>query len=300
MMSRGAVASRKRSGRRQKLAKMKGQRSAAAPAKAAAPNKPDMTIRLRGKQDLERMRAAGRVVRAVHDRMEEICKPGITTLELDEEAGRVMESFGGRGLFKNYPTYRPGEGFPANLCISINEEVVHGIASDRQVQDGDIVSLDCGVMLDGWCGDAANTVLVGNVAPEIRKLVDDAWHVLDLAIRNLRPGRKWSQIARLMQSYAESNGYGVVRDFVGHGIGEKMHEPPKVPNYVSRELLKDDITLRAGMVLAIEPMLNLGTKDTEMLDDGWTVVTKDRKASCHVEHTVAVTNDGGEILTDGR
>lgn len=248
------------------------------------------------------MRAAGRVVHQVLQRIKEICKPGVTTRQIDEEAYRTFTRLGAKGLFKNYPTYKPGEGFPANTCISVNEEVVHGIAGDRVIQDGDIVGVDCGVMVDGWCGDSATTIMVGNVSPEVRKLCETTEHVLKLAIANIRPGRKWSQIARLMQNYAEAHGYGVVRDFVGHGIGSKMHEDPKVPNFWTQQQKRDnqDFELREGVVLAIEPMCNLGSKDVVTLDDGWTVVTVDRKPSAHYEHTVAVTRDGADVLTDGR
>lgn len=257
-----------------------------------------MAIRLKSKADLEKMRVAGRVVYQTLERVKEICKPGVTTREIDEEAYRTFTRLGARGLFKNYPTYKPNEGFPGHTCISVNEEVVHGIASDRVIKDGDIVGVDCGVMVDGWCGDSATTILVGNVKPEVRKLCEITQHVLALAIANIKPGRTWNQIARLMQNYAEAHKYGVVRDFVGHGIGSKMHEDPKVPNFVSKD--NQDFTLRAGVVLAVEPMCNLGTKDVVTLEDGWTVVTVDRKPSAHYEHTVAVTANGAEILTDGR
>jgi methionyl aminopeptidase len=259
-----------------------------------------MAIRLKSKAEIEKIRAAGRVVRKVLDRCEEFCKPGVTTRQIDEEAYRVFSAEGARGLFKNYPTYRPGEGFPSNLCISVNEEVVHGIAGDRLIRDGDIVGVDCGVQLNGWCGDAATTVMVGNVRPEVRKLCEVTRHVLRIAVENIRPGRRWSQIARLMQGYAEESGLSVVRDFVGHGIGQQMHEDPKVPNFVSRDLLRSDIVLREGVVLAVEPMCNLGVKDVLTLADGWTVLTADRRPSAHYEHTVAVTADGADILTDGR
>lgn len=258
-----------------------------------------MAIRLKTRQEIEKMRAAGRVVRAVLNHCQEICKPGITTREIDEQAYEVFTSKGAKGLFLNYPTYRPGEGFPANLCISVNDEVVHGIAGDRVIKDGDIVGVDCGVELDGWCGDAATTIMVGNVAPDVRRLCETTQRVLEIALENIKPGRRWSQIARLMQGYAESAGLGVVRDFVGHGIGSKMHEDPKIPNFVSRELVRHDIILREGMVMAIEPMCNLGTHEVITLSDGWTVLTVDRKASAHYEHTVAVTADGADVLTDG-
>jgi len=259
-----------------------------------------MAITLKTKGEIDKMRAAGRVVHKVLERCREMCKPGVTTRQIDDEAYRVFTAAGARGLFKNYPTYKAGEGFPANLCISVNEEVVHGIASERVIKDGDIVGIDCGVQLDGWCGDSATTVMVGNVAAETRRLCEVTQHVLQIAIENIKPGRRWSQVARLMQSYAEENGLSVVRAFVGHGIGQAMHESPQVPNFVSRELLRNDILLREGLVLAIEPMCNLGTKDVVTLDDGWTVITEDRKPSAHYEHTVAVTRTGAEVLTDGK
>lgn len=258
-----------------------------------------MAVKLKSRAQIEKMRAAGRVVHSVLQHCREICKAGVTTRQIDEEAYRIFTAAGARGLFKNYPTYRPGEGFPANLCISVNDVVVHGIADDRKIRNGDLVGIDCGVELDGWCGDSATTIMVGQVDPEARRLCEVTQHVLELAIENMRPGRKWSQVARVMQNYAEQQGLGVVRDFVGHGIGQKMHEDPKVPNFVNRDLLVNDIELREGMVLAVEPMCNLGSEKVRTLDDGWTVVTCDGKPSAHYEHTVAVTVDGAEVLTDG-
>jgi len=258
-----------------------------------------MAIRLKSRDEIDAMRRAGRIVKRVHDRIRELCQPGVTTQRLDEEAYRVITDAGATGLFKNYPTYRPGEGFPANLCISVNEEVVHGIAGEREIRDGDIVGIDCGVKIGGWCGDAATTILVGDVPAETRKLCEATEHVLQLAVENIKPGRKWSQVARLMQKYAESRGLSVVREFVGHGIGQQMHEDPKVPNFVSKELVKNDIELRPGLVIAVEPMCNLGGREVLTLDDGWTVVTADRQPSAHYEHTIAVTDSGAAVLTNG-
>ena len=246
------------------------------------------------------MRVAGRIVEKVLSQCRRMCQPGITTRQIDEEAIRLIEAEGARGLFKNYPTYRSGEGFPANLCISVNDCVVHGIADETSIQDGDIVGFDCGVEMNGWCGDAATTVMVGGVEREKQRLCEITLHVLYLAIENIKPGRRWSQVARVMQGYAERAKLSVVREFVGHGIGRKMHEAPKVPNFVAPDLLKHDILLKEGMVLAIEPMCNLGSKDVVTMSDGWTVRTADGKASAHYEHTVAVTKDGAEVLTDGR
>lgn len=261
-----------------------------------------MAIEFKSKQDLEKMRLAGRIVHRILQRCREMCQPGVTTRQIDDEAQRMIDAAGARGLFKYYPTYRASDknAFPATLCISVNEEVVHGIASNRIIKDGDIVGIDCGVEFDGWCGDSATTVMVGNVPADVRRLCEVTEHVLNLAIANIKPGRTWSQVARLMQNYAESAGLSVVRDFVGHGIGRKMHEDPKIPNYWSKELNRNDIMLREGLVLAVEPMCNLGTSEVITLADGWTVITADRKPSAHYEHTVAVTADGAEVLTDGR
>lgn len=256
-----------------------------------------MGIRLKTRDEIEKMRAAGKVVRQVLEHCRGLCKPGVTTREIDEAAYQLFTKLGAKGLFKNYPTYRAGEGFPANLCISVNEVVVHGIAGDRVIQNGDVVSVDCGVEVDGWCGDAAETFMVGDVPAKTRHLLETTRHVLQLAVDNIRPGRRWSQVAWLMQNYAEQAGVSVVRDFVGHGIGQKMHEDPKVPNYVTPELKRNDIILREGMVLAVEPMCNQGSYEVLTLDDGWTVLTADQQPSAHFEHTIAVTGDGADVLT---
>jgi methionyl aminopeptidase len=258
-------------------------------------------IILKTPEQIEKMRAAGRVVRKVHEHCRAICKPGITTQEIDNQARAIIDESGGTGLFIGYKGAIGTVPFPGNLCISINEDVVHGIPGPREVKDGDIVSVDCGVKLDGWCGDAATTILVGNVDKKVRKLCEDTEHVLQIAIDNIKPGRRWSQVARLMQSYAERNGYGVVRGFVGHGVGESLHEDPQVPNYFSRDRSWKDFELRVGMTLAIEPMCNLGGRDdTEVMSDGWTVKTADRLPSAHYEHSVAVVKSGADVLTDGR
>jgi methionyl aminopeptidase len=259
-----------------------------------------MAVELKNPEQIEAMRAAGRVVRKVLEYCRSICEPGTTTGRIDQEAGRLIEQAGVQALFKNYPTYRPGEGFPGHVCISVNDEVVHGIPGDRQIADGDIVSIDCGVRIGDWCGDAATTILVGSVPSRTRELCRVTEHVLNLAVANIRPGRRWSQIARLMQGYAESAGFSVVREYVGHGIGRRLHEDPKVPNFVSPELLGNDIVLREGMVLAIEPMCNQGSRQVMEMADGWTVRTADRQPSAHYEHTVAVTAQGADVLTDGR
>ena len=247
------------------------------------------------------MREAGRLVHQALRRCREACTPGATTAEIDAAAERVLADHpGAEGLFKWYPTYHEGEGFPAVTCISVNEEVVHGIPGQRVIQEGDVVSVDFGVRYKGWCGDSATTIMVGKVSPDRQRLCEVTEHVLHIAIENIRPGRRWSRIAAMMQRYAEQAGMGVIRDYVGHGIGRSMHEEPKVPNFASRELMRHDIELVPGMVLAVEPMCTLGTDRTRTLDDNWTVVTADGKAAAHYEHTIAVTEDGCEVLTDGK
>jgi methionyl aminopeptidase len=259
-----------------------------------------VAIRLKTPDQIERMRRAGRVVRAVLDHLGERIAPGLTTEELDAEALRLCRDHGADPLFKGVPG-RGGAGpFPGSICASLNEEVVHGIPSKRMIRPGDIVSVDFGVRLGGWCGDAAETFIVGEASDEVRRLVDVTRNALSLAVSMCRPGEKWSTVARAIQNYVESQGLSVVREFVGHGIGLDMHEDPKIPNFVSRELEVRDIVLQTGMVLAVEPMVNLGGPAVEYAADGWTVVTSDRRASAHFEHTVAVTDRGADVLTNGR
>jgi len=259
-----------------------------------------VAIKLKSPDDIERMRRAGRVVRRVLDSVGRLVAPGVTTQELDAEAERLCLAADAVCLFKGVPG-RGGAGpFPGNACISVNEEVVHGIPSGRKVAGGDIVSVDFGVRLDGWCGDAAETFIVGPVAPDVRRLVDVTRNALTIAIEMCRPAERWSTIAATMQDYVEGEGFSVVREFVGHGIGTEMHEDPKVPNFVSRELRRRDIVLAEGMVLAIEPMVNMGSSKVSGLADGWTVVTGDGRPSAHFEHSVAITAAGATVLTDGR
>ncbi|MBI1367197.1 MAG: type I methionyl aminopeptidase [Planctomycetes bacterium] len=257
-----------------------------------------MAISLKSSQEIEQMRRAGQLVRQTLERCRAACVPGVTTGELDAIAGKtIAEHPGAVGLFKWYPTYNEGEGFPAYTCISVNDEVVHGIPGPRVIKEGDVVSIDFGVRVNGWCGDSATTIMVGQVSPEAKKLCAATEHVLRIAVENIKPGAKWSHVARKMQRHAESLGLGVIKDFVGHGIGRVMHEEPKVPNFVSRELIRHDIDLVPGMVLAVEPMCTLGSEQVRTLDDGWTVVTVDGKPAAHYEHTIAVTEDGCDVLT---
>ena len=246
------------------------------------------------------MRAAGRVVRRTLDRLGDMIAPGVTTEELNAEAERLCRDYAAVPLFTGVPGRGRAGPFPGAICVSINEQVVHGIPSPKvKVRDGDIVSIDFGVRLDGWCGDATETFVVGNVARPVRRLVDVTRNVLALAAGMIRPAARWSDIARAMQEYVEGQGFAIVKEFVGHGIGSQMHEDPKVPNFVSQELIARDIELAEGMVLAVEPMVNMGSADVELAPDGWTVVTKDRKPSAHFEHTLAVSAGGVDVLTSG-
>lgn len=252
------------------------------------------------------MRRAGRVVRAALDAAAAACVDGATTFDVNASAEaairRCAERLGTdvRPLFLNYPTYVAGEGFPAVTCVSVNEELVHGVPGRRVLRRGDVVSIDCGASVDGWCADSAITVAIEPIADASRSLLETTRRVLDVAIEMVRPGRRWSEIAGCMQRLAEEAGLGVVRDYVGHGIGRRLHEAPEVPGFVDPEREQRDFTLRPGMTLAIEPMLVLGRAATIEGDDGWTVSTADRLASAHFEHTIAVTRDGADILTDGR
>lgn len=260
-----------------------------------------MKILLKSRREIELMRLAGRTVCRALARARETARAGMTTLELDRIVHDTYASAGGQGLFKWYPTYEPGKGFPGNTCISVNDEVVHGIPGSRVLKDGDVVSVDCGIRLGGYCGDSATTIAIGTIAPEHQRLLEVTQETLNLAIREIRPGRKWSDVARKMQEYVESNGMSCVREFVGHGIGTRMHEDPKVPNFVSDDFKKrGDFYLQAGMTIAVEPMVILGHPEVVVLDDHWTVVSKDNTPAAHFEHTIAVTATGADVLTDGR
>jgi methionyl aminopeptidase len=259
-----------------------------------------MPIVIKSQFEIERMRRAGQIGCEILAKMRQAAVAGVTTQALDELAKAELDKAHAIALSKNYPTYKAGEGYPGHTCISVNEEVVHGIPGPRVLKDGDIVTLDLALSLDGYCADTATTVPVGRISPSLQKLLDVTKETLTLALGNMRPGRKWSDIARLMQHYVEKHRYNVVREFVGHGIGREMHEEPKVPNFVTAEQLSGDFTLRRGMTLAVEPMVVMGRRDVELYNDGWTVFTVDRMPAAHFEHTVAVTDTGVDILTDGR
>lgn len=248
-------------------------------------------IHLKTPAELDKMRRAGQVTAECHALMRELAKPGVRTLDIDREVERLIRERGGEPAFLGY------HGFPASICASVNEEVVHGIPNRRRLKEGDILSVDVGVELDGYFGDAANTLPIGSVSEEAAELIRVAWAALERGIEVVKPGGKLSDIARAVQDYAESRGYQLVRKFVGHGIGRAMHEAPQVPNFVSEALLRRDVELKTGMVLAIEPMVNVGTHDVKVKKNNWTVVTRDGKLSAHVEHSVAITDDGPWVLT---
>lgn len=241
------------------------------------------------------MRKAGLIVWKALQLVQALTRPGIKTKEIDQAVEEFFQRCGAQSLFKGYPGKVP---FPAVTCISVNEEVVHGIPGEREIVEGDIVSVDTGCRVDGWCGDAAVTIPVGRVAPEVARLVDVTRKTLELAIELTAKKKYWSEVASSMQEYVHSHGFSVVEAFVGHGIGRQMHEEPQVPNFVNDFFLKrGDFRLQPGLVIAIEPMVNLGTKKVRLARDHWTQMTADGKPSAHFEHTVAITEEGPYVLT---
>ncbi|MFQ5352133.1 MAG: type I methionyl aminopeptidase [Candidatus Binatia bacterium] len=252
-------------------------------------------IELKSAAEIERMKVPCRIVAEILEALCGMVQPGITTKDLDAAAGKMIARHGCRSAFKNY---RVGDAvYPAVLCVSANEEVVHGIPSGRTLEAGDIVSLDFGVEYDGFFGDSAVTVAVGDVDAESLKLMEVTRESLYAGVEHMRPGARLGDVGAAVQARAESNGFSVVRAFVGHGIGRALHEDPQLPNFGKAGRGQ---TLRPGMVLAIEPMVNAGTFEVAVNDDGWTAVTTDGRRSAHFEHTVAITEDGHEILTELR
>jgi methionyl aminopeptidase len=243
---------------------------------------------VRNPTELATMRRAGRVVAEMHARIREAIRPGVTTLELDRIGRDVLERNGARSNFLGY------HGYPAVICASPNDMVVHGIPNDRRLEEGDIVSIDCGAIIEGYHGDAAFTAPVGLVDAEAQRLIDTADASLAAAIEQMVAGNRLSDIGHAVQTVAEAAGFNVVREYVGHGIGTAMHEAPDVPNYGPPG---KGLKLQPGMVFAVEPMLNVGTIDTVVLDDGWSVLTADGSLSAHFEHTIVVTDDGPEVYT---
>jgi methionyl aminopeptidase len=249
-----------------------------------------MAIVCKSAAEIEKMRHSGHIVRQVLDHVRTLVAPAVSTMDLERAAEKKMKELGAKPAFKGYYDY------PCVLCTSINEEIVHGIPSDKRVMKaGDIVSIDCGVVVDGYYGDAAITVPVdGSLTDERRKLLEVTEASLYKAIEQARVGNAVGDVGAAVQEYVEANGFSVVREFVGHGIGTKLHEEPQVPNFGARGR---GMRLREGMVLAIEPMVNSGAPETRVLDDKWTAVTADGSSSAHFEHCVAVTENGPVILT---
>ncbi len=237
------------------------------------------------------MRRAGRVVAGALSMTREIAKKDVTTEELNAKLEEYVLQEGGIPVFKGY------RGYPKSICASINEEIVHGIPDERKLRDGDILSVDIGVEYNKYVADAAITIPIGAISKEAESLLHVCEEALNKAIEKTCLNNKLSEVSRSIQNYVESKGLSVIRDYTGHGIGRQMHEDPQIPNFVSKELLKSDEILLEGMALAIEPMICVGNYDTEVLNNKWTVVTKDRKLSAHFEHTVVVTENGAEILT---
>ena len=259
-----------------------------------------MPIILKSKREIEVMRRAGVVVHRILSLMRDAARPGVTTGELDEIAGEEMKRSGVVSSSRFYPSYKEGEGFPGYTCISVNEEVIHGIPGSRKLKEGDVASVDVNVFLEGWVADSAATLPIGKISPKVQKLLDVTQATLQVAIDNATPGKKWSDVARLMQWTVEQAGFNVVREFVGHGVGRSMHEDPKVPNFVTPEAGRGDFVLRPGMTIAVEPMVVMGRREVVLLEDNWTVVTEDRLPAAHFEHTLAITETAVDVLTDGR
>jgi methionyl aminopeptidase len=245
-------------------------------------------IPIKTASEIERMRDSGRAVREVLEAVRGTIQPGVTTREIDRLAADLIAKKGGKSPFLGY------RGFPGTICISVNDEVVHGIGGARRIQYGDVVKVDIGIILNGWVGDTATTVPVGAVDPAWQRLLDRTERALAVGIEKARAGNRLGDLCHAIEEYVAQSGYSVVREFVGHGVGRQLHEEPQVPNYGKRG---SGPKLKAGMTIAIEPMVNMGRAEVRVLADGWTVVTRDGKPSAHFEHTVLITEDEPEILT---
>ena len=248
-----------------------------------------MAVTIKSPREIELMRKAGEILAATHEELRKAIKPGMSTLDIDRLGEKIIRSYGCIPSFKNY------NGYPASFCVSVNDEVVHGIPNRRRIlKEGDIVSLDAGVIYKGYHSDAARTWAVGEISPEAQKLIDVTEQSFFEGIKFAKAGNHLNDICAAIQSYAESFGYGVVRDLVGHGIGTHLHEDPEVPNFAMK---RKGILLRPGMTLAIEPMINMGRPEVVWLDDDWTVVSEDHSLSAHYENTVLITEGEPEILS---
>ena len=249
-------------------------------------------VSIKSEREIELMREAGRILARVHEELEKALKPGMSTMDVDKLGEHIIRSYGCIPSFKNY------NGYPASICVSVNDEVVHGIPNKHHyLEEGDIVSLDAGVIYKGYHSDAARTHGIGQVTPEAQKLMEVTRQSFFEGIKFAKAGNHLNDISSAIQAYAESFGYGVVRDLVGHGIGSHLHEDPEVPNFSQK---RRGILLRPGMTLAIEPMINQGRADVVWLDDDWTVVTQDQSLSAHYENTILITDGEPEILTLSR
>ena len=248
-----------------------------------------MAVTIKSKREIEQMREAGKILEETHDRLSEIIKPGISTLEIDQFGEKIIREYGCIPSFLNY------NGYPASICVSVNDEVVHGIPKkERILKDGDIVSLDAGVIYQGYHSDAARTYGVGEISDEAARLIRVTKESFFEGMKFAKEGNHLFDISEAIQRHVENNGYSVVRDLVGHGIGTHLHEDPQIPNFKER---RKGMKLRAGMTLAIEPMVNAGTWEVEWLSDDWTVVTADGSLAAHYENTILITEDGYEILS---
>lgn len=253
---------------------------------------------LKSLADIGLMREAGKLVARALRICREMAKPGTRTSDINEAVEALFDSHGATPLFKGYVPGETGAAFPAVTCLSLNEQVVHGIPNTRPLREGDLLKVDTACRLNGWCADAAITLAIGEVRSERRRLIKVAEEVLNVAIVEIGRRRWWSEVAVRMQRHAQEAGFSVVEQYVGHGIGRDMHESPQVPNFANKELQKrGDFRLEPGLVLAVEPMVNMGRADVRTLEDQWTVVTQDGLPSVHVEHTVAITQYGVLLVT---
>ncbi len=250
---------------------------------------------LKSLREIGLMRESGKIVAEALRLCRAMAKPGVRTLDINQAVEKLYARYGAIPLFKDYPGQKVP--FPAVTCISLNEQVVHGIPGQRVIRDGNLVKIDTACKLNGWCADAATTIIVGAVRPEWRRLVAVADQVLRIAVIELGKRKWWTEVAAQMQQYAERTGFSVVDQYVGHGIGRIMHENPQVPNFVNSDVRKHNFRLEEGLVLAVEPMVNMGRPDVNVLRDHWTVVTRDGLPSAHVEHTLAITREGIKVLT---